>query len=78
MMIFILFFKSLIVKASLKEYIRNDLDFKIIEEKDYITKPKESGYRGYHFLVGVPVYTLNGEVTYTNLSNGHFGIFTTT
>lgn len=45
---------------TLKEYIRNDLDFKIIEEKDYITKPKESGYRGYHFLVGVPVYTLSG------------------
>lgn len=34
--------------------------FDIIEEKDYITNPKDSGYRGYHFLVRVPVYTLNG------------------
>lgn len=34
--------------------------FDIVEEKDYITNPKESGYRGYHFLVRVPVYTLNG------------------
>lgn len=44
----------------LKEYIKNDCDFKIIEEKDYVNFPKESGYRGYHFLVEVPVYTLNG------------------
>lgn len=34
--------------------------FDVVEEKDYITNPKESGYRGYHFLVRVPVYTLNG------------------
>ena len=34
--------------------------FDIVEEKDYITNPKESGYRGYHFLVRVPVYTLSG------------------
>ena len=34
--------------------------FDVVEEKDYMTNPKESGYRGYHFLVRVPVYTLNG------------------
>ena len=32
---------------------------KIINEKDYINNPKESGYSGYHFLVSVPVYTVN-------------------
>jgi len=46
----------------LKEVIRNDPDFEIIEEKDYVNFPKDSGYRGYHFLVSVPVYTLDGVV----------------
>ena len=44
----------------LKDVIRNDPDFVILEEKDYVKFPKESGYRGYHFLVKVPVYTLDG------------------
>ena len=28
---------------------------KVIKEKDYITNPKESGYRSYHLIVEVPV-----------------------
>jgi len=28
---------------------------KVIKEKDYITKPKESGYSGYHLIVEVPI-----------------------
>ena len=31
-------------------------DLKIIAVKDYITYPKESGYRSYHMIVTVPVY----------------------
>ena len=46
----------------IKDFILNDSDFIIIEEKDYINNPKESGYRGYHIIVGVPVYTMDGEV----------------
>lgn len=44
----------------LKNIIRHDLDLEIIEEKDYVNNAKESGYRGYHFLVNVPVYTYSG------------------
>lgn len=35
---------------------------KIINEKDYVNNPKESGYSGYHFLVSVPLYTVNEGV----------------
>ena len=36
--------------------IREQKDLKIVEVKDYITYPKESGYRSYHMIVTVPVY----------------------
>ncbi|MBQ9899350.1 MAG: GTP pyrophosphokinase family protein [Ruminococcus sp.] len=32
-------------------------DFVLIKSKDYIKKPKESGYRSYHMILSVPVYT---------------------
>lgn len=38
------------------EMIRNQSDIKIISVKDYIVKPKASGYKSYHMLVTVPVY----------------------
>ena len=31
----------------------------IIEEKDYIKNPKNSGYRGYHIIISLPI-TING------------------
>lgn len=31
-------------------------DFIVIKQKDYIKKPKPSGYRSYHLIVNVPVY----------------------
>ncbi len=31
--------------------IRNRTDMKVVEERDYVTKSKESGYRSYHFIV---------------------------
>lgn len=40
--------------------IRQRQDFKIIEEKDYITNEKESGYRSYHMIIEYPVETLHG------------------
>ena len=37
-------------------HIINQLpNMKVIKEKDYITKPKESGYSGYHLIVEVPI-----------------------
>ena len=40
--------------------LKSDTTIQIIEEKDYITHPKESGYKSYHLLVNVPIYLQNG------------------
>jgi len=45
------------------EMIRQRSDMKIFLEKDYVTKPKESGYRGYHLAVKYPMMTSRGQVT---------------
>ena len=37
-------------------------DLKIIETKDFVTKPKKSGYSGYHIIVEVPVEFEEKEV----------------
>lgn len=43
--------------------IRQREDLKVIEEKDYITHKKPSGYRSYHMIVEYPVETVNGKMT---------------
>ena len=40
---------------SIIEYLKELQNVKIIEEKDYIKKPKKSGYSGYHIIVETPV-----------------------
>ncbi|MCL2200409.1 MAG: GTP pyrophosphokinase family protein [Oscillospiraceae bacterium] len=40
----------------LVELIRTMPDVNIIDEKDYINTPKQSGYRSYHMIVEVPVF----------------------
>lgn len=37
-------------------------DLKILEKKDYIKRPKPSGYSSYHLIVSVPVSFSNGTV----------------
>jgi putative GTP pyrophosphokinase len=39
--------------------IRNDLE--IVEERDYISHKKTSGYRSYHIVIRYPVQTIHGE-----------------
>lgn len=41
--------------------LRERNDFHIIEEKDYITKKKESGYRSYHLIIEYPVEMIDGR-----------------
>jgi putative GTP pyrophosphokinase len=41
--------------------LRNRNDIKIIEERDYITNKKESGYRSYHVVFEYPVQVIDGE-----------------
>ncbi|UOQ43421.1 GTP pyrophosphokinase family protein [Halobacillus salinarum] len=36
-------------------------DFQIVEEKDYISRKKDSGYRSYHVIIKYPVETIHGE-----------------
>ncbi|MRH43397.1 GTP pyrophosphokinase family protein [Aquibacillus halophilus] len=40
--------------------MRNRKDFEIIEEKDYISEKKNSGYRSYHIIIKYPVETIHG------------------
>ncbi len=35
-------------------------DIKLIEKKDYIINPKETGYRSLHLVIAVPVFLLDG------------------
>ncbi|ASN06508.1 GTP pyrophosphokinase [Virgibacillus necropolis] len=41
--------------------LRSRNDFTIIEEKDYISKKKDSGYRSFHIIIEYPVETIHGE-----------------
>lgn len=41
--------------------LRNRKDFEIVEERDYISHKKESGYRSYHVVISYPVQTIHGE-----------------
>lgn len=38
------------------EMLTNQSDITILSVKDYISKPKESGYQSYHLLVAVPIF----------------------
>ena len=40
----------------LADIMRGQQDIRVISVKDYITKPKKSGYKRYHMIVTVPVY----------------------
>ena len=42
--------------------IRNSNIIHVINEKDFISKPKETGYRSYHLIVEVPVELINEKV----------------
>ncbi|MFB6465355.1 GTP pyrophosphokinase family protein [Cytobacillus sp. Hz8] len=43
------------------ELLRMRNDFEIIEERDYISHKKASGYRSYHVVIRYPVQTITGE-----------------
>jgi putative GTP pyrophosphokinase len=43
------------------ELLRSRNDFEIVEERDYISHKKVSGYRSYHVVILYPVQTIKGE-----------------
>lgn len=44
------------------DIIRNSNIIHVIKEKDFISKPKKTGYRSYHLIVEVPVELINEKV----------------
>lgn len=47
--------------STVTELIRQRNDLKVIEEKDYITHSKPSGYRSHHMIIEYPVETIYGR-----------------
>ena len=43
--------------------LRQRKDMQILQERDYITHKKVSGYRSYHVIIAYPVETINGKQT---------------
>ena len=43
------------------EMVRERKDMTVIEERDYITNTKPSGYRSYHMIVEIPVFFAEGK-----------------
>lgn len=41
--------------------LRNRNDLEVVEERDYISHKKTSGYRSYHVVIRYPVQTIHGE-----------------
>ncbi|KUP08999.1 GTP pyrophosphokinase [Bacillus coahuilensis m2-6] len=46
---------------SVVKLLRIRTDLNVVEERDYISNKKQSGYRSYHVVVEYPVQTRNGE-----------------
>ncbi len=46
---------------TVKDLLLKQPDIKLIEEKDYIANPKESGYRSLHLVVEIPVFLSNAQ-----------------
>ncbi|MCL2399105.1 MAG: GTP pyrophosphokinase family protein [Defluviitaleaceae bacterium] len=42
--------------AYIADVLRQQPDITVLSEKDYVTKPKPSGYRSYHLILEVPIY----------------------
>ena len=48
----------------LAESLKKQTDLILVCEKDYIRHPKPNGYRSYHLVLGVTVYSLDGMEYY--------------
>ncbi len=44
------------------EMLVNQNDIKVLEVKDYIKSPKQSGYKSYHMLVTVPIFLSDKKI----------------
>lgn len=46
---------------NIAKMIQDNEDIEVLMIKDYVTKPKKSGYRSYHMILKVPVYLTTGR-----------------
>lgn len=46
------------------EMLERQSDIKIISIKDYIKRPKSSGYKSYHMIVSIPIYLSEKRVRF--------------
>lgn len=46
----------------LADAIANQNDVKVLKVKDYITNPKENGYKSYHMIVSVPIFLTDNVI----------------
>lgn len=46
------------------DLLRQRSDMTILEERDYVTNVKPSGYRSYHIVIEYPVQLITGEKEY--------------
>lgn len=49
---------------SILSLVKTQTDLLILKESDYIHYPKESGYKSYHMVLGIPVYRIEGMQYY--------------
>ncbi|QAY68511.1 GTP pyrophosphokinase [Paenibacillus protaetiae] len=47
----------------LRDMLSSQADLTVLEEKDYIQRPKENGYRSLHLIVEVPVFMSDSQET---------------
>ncbi|MGP4062054.1 GTP pyrophosphokinase [Halobacillus sp. H74] len=43
------------------DMLKNRHDLEVVEEKDYVSRKKDSGYRSFHVIIRYPVETIHGE-----------------
>lgn len=46
----------------LRDFLVEQDDVTLVEEKDYIANPKPNGYRSLHIIIEIPVFMLEGKV----------------
>ena len=59
--------------STVTELIRQRKDMRVVEERDYITHNKPSGYRSYHMIVEYPVETIQGKSSISGNTNPYTG-----
>lgn len=47
--------------STVVQLLRKRNDFEVVEERNYISHKKSSGYRSYHIVIRYPIQTIDGE-----------------